>query len=142
MTLSPDEVTRLVAAARQAASKAYAPYSDFPVGAAVLADDGRVFTGANIENASYGLTQCAERTALSEAVMAGYGRHADRPLRAMAVWAARNDHGAVTPCGACRQVMAEFLSPRAEILLTDARSGEIGCRGMADLLPDAFGLAP
>lgn len=81
--------------------RAYAPYSKFYVGAALRASDGRVFTGCNIENASYGLTMCAERVALGAAVIAGM-----QTFSAIAV-AASDDRGAV-PCGACRQVLAEF----------------------------------
>lgn len=139
--LSPEEIDQLIEAARHAASRAYAPYSDFPVGAAALTEDGQVFSGANIENASYGLTQCAERTALSMAVSAGYGRHTEKPpLRAMAVWASRNPHGAVTPCGACRQIMAEFCPPEMEVLFTHAQTGEISRFCLKELLPVAFGL--
>ncbi|MEO0017847.1 MAG: hypothetical protein RLZZ522_1130 [Verrucomicrobiota bacterium] len=91
----------LVAAAWQAREHAYAPYSKFRVGAAVLAPDGRVFVGCNVENLSYGLTQCAERVAIGTAVAAGA-----RDLVAVAVVA---DTGVpISPCGACRQVLAEF----------------------------------
>ena len=90
---------RLVRAAVAARRRAYAPYSKFAVGAAVLAADGTVFTGCNVENASYGLSVCAERVAILTAVAAGRRR-----LRAVAVAGS----SATTPCGACRQVMDEF----------------------------------
>jgi cytidine deaminase len=89
----------VVRAARAARRHAYAPYSHFPVGAAVLAADGTVYTGANVENVSFGLTQCAERVAVQNAVAAGRRR-----LRAVAVAGPEG----ISPCGACRQVMAEF----------------------------------
>jgi len=91
----------LIAAARRARLNAYAPYSKFRVGASVLTADGQVFTGANVENASYGLSHCAERVAIHQAVAAGY-----RNLRIVAVVA--DGEEATMPCGACRQVMAEF----------------------------------
>ncbi len=94
----------LVSAARAAREKAYAPYSRYQVGAAVQTVEGRVFTGCNIENASYGLSICAERTAIFAAVAAGA-----REITAVALVTA--DGG--TPCGACRQVLAEFLPPPA-----------------------------
>lgn len=94
----------LVAAAWAAREAAYAPYSNFKVGAALLAADGRVFSGCNVENISYGLTNCAERVAIGAAVAAGVTR-----FKAVAVVA---DTGVpISPCGACRQVLAEFHVP-------------------------------
>lgn len=96
---------QLVAAAWQAREVAYAPYSKFAVGAALLATDGRIFLGCNVENISYGLTNCAERVAIGAAVAAGA-----RKFVAVAVVA---DTGVpISPCGACRQVLAEFGVPR------------------------------
>jgi cytidine deaminase len=95
----------LVAAAWRVRDAAYAPYSNFAVGAALLASDGRVFTGCNVENISYGLTNCAERVAIGAAIAAGV-----REFLAVAVVA---DTGVpISPCGACRQVLAEFYVPR------------------------------
>ena len=123
----------LVAAARQAWGRAYAPFSRYHVGAAVRAGDGRVFSGCNIENASYGLSMCAERVAVFTAVAAGA-----REIRAVAV--ATEDAG--TPCGACRQVLAEF-APRGgaplTVLLTGA-SGDVRETTLAELFPEAFRL--
>lgn len=98
-----DEV--LVAKAWHARERAYAPYSQFAVGAALLSADGRVFTGCNVENLSYGLTICAERVALASAIAAGA-----RKFTRIAVVA--DTKVPISPCGACRQVMAEFQVPR------------------------------
>jgi cytidine deaminase len=107
---------------------AYAPYSKFPVGAAVLAEDGRVFPGCNVENSSFGLTVCAERNAVAAAVVAGA-----RPT-AVAVVA---NGTAVAPCGACRQVLAEFAAAMPVILATSA-GGDRQVTSLDVLLPGAF----
>ncbi len=104
----------LVAAAWQARDMAYAPYSNFHVGAAVLAEDGRVFCGCNVENISYGLTHCAERVAISAAVTAGV-----RKFLAIAVVA--DTAVPISPCGACRQVLAEFGVPLVVLANRTAR---------------------
>jgi cytidine deaminase len=123
----------LVDAARAAAALAYAPYSHFQVGAALEAEDGRVFTGCNVENASYGLTVCAERAAVFSAVSAGCRR-----FKRIAI-AAGTGHEPATPCGACRQVLAEFASPGMEILLVTLDEPDSLRRFLlSDLLPHAF----
>jgi cytidine deaminase len=134
MTLSKPVAEALLQAARQAAVNAYAPYSNFPVGAALLNADGEVFTGVNVENASFGLTICAERSAVARAVSQG-----QRQFQAIAVWATERPHGSITPCGACRQVLAEFLAPDSPIIVSDAETGEVKSFTMAALLPEAFG---
>jgi cytidine deaminase len=123
----------LLEAARAASRSAYCPYSNFHVGAAVLAG-GRVFTGGNVENASYGLTICAERTAIFAAVLAGAG-----PIEAIAVACVDAPEGAdptgLMPCGACRQVLAEFAGPDTPVAVDRA-----GTFTVAELLPLAFRL--
>jgi cytidine deaminase len=118
------------AAAARAAS--YAPYSAFAVGAAVLAGSGRVYLGANVENASYGLSVCAERVAVFAAAAAG-----ERCLLAAAVDAGG---GGAAPCGACRQVLAEFMAANAPVWFV--ADGNPQRRSVGELLPAAFSLAP
>ncbi len=131
MELAPATIGRLIEAARRAYENAYAPYSRFRVGAAVLADDGQVFVGCNVENSSFGLTVCAERNAVAAAVVAGA-----RP-QAVAVVAS----GALTaPCGACRQVLSEF-SERMPVILATADGDDTRVTSLDALLPGAFHLA-
>jgi len=106
--------------------RAYAPYSKFQVGAALLASDGRVFTGCNVENISFGLTCCAERSALFSAVAAGCTEFSQIVIVA-------DSQEPVTPCGACRQVLAEF-APDLEITSTNLQ-GEVFQANLRDLLP-------
>jgi cytidine deaminase len=131
----PEQVrSDLVAAARQAALNAYCPYSHFPVGAAVLTDRGEIFSGCNVENASYGLTICAERNAIFQAVFQCQGHLV---IRAIVVFTPTD--APTAPCGACRQVINEF-GPEAEVLSVCNGPGVIQ-RRLASLLPDAFGPA-
>jgi len=123
--VKPEELVRLALEARE---RAYAPYSEHAVGCAVLTPGGEVFVGCNVENASYGLTVCAERVALFAAITAG-----ERQVAALAV---ASGPGAAM-CGACRQVLAEFADAGTRIYLADAE-GSYRERGLADLLPEAF----
>jgi len=132
MPLTPDEQTELVNAAKHAYKNAYAPYSNFRVGAAILIESGEMFSGCNVENASYGLTNCAERTAIFSAVSALGGTQVR--IRALAVV---NDRGvACSPCGACRQVISEF-GAGAEVFYLGPRG--IQRSSLRELLPDCFG---
>lgn len=128
--VSEPVVTELISAAADARGRAYAPYSHFAVGAALLASDGQVYTGCNVENASYGLTICAERNAIAHAVAAGQ--------RAFTAIAVVTENG-VTPCGACRQVLAEF-NPQLLVILADIAGNQRRYR-LSELLPAAFGPA-
>jgi len=120
----------LVSKAFEGRKNAYAPYSNFKVGAAVLAEDGKVYTGCNIENASYGATNCAERTAIFKAISEG-----NRAIKAIAIVGVENDY--TYPCGVCRQVIAEFASKDAEIILGKGE-GEYIVKTLDELLPGAF----
>ena len=121
----------LIATARDCLGRAYAPYSKFPVAAAVLDEEGRVFTGVNVENASYGLTMCAERVAIFTAIAAGA-----KKLRALALTSKTG--GTLMPCGACRQVMAEHFEPSAPVY-SDTGKDRYKTTSLRDLLPKAFG---
>ncbi len=120
--------TELIDRAIEAAEAAYAPYSNYRVGAAVLTEDGRVFTGCNVENAVYPLTLCAERVAITKAVSEGAGK-----IRAVAV-ATEN---AGTPCGSCRQVIREFGAPDLPVYIADFK-GHYRERTLEQLLPESF----
>lgn len=122
----------LIKAAEKAKENAYVPYSKFKVGAAVMASSGNVYTGCNIENASFSLTCCAERTAIFKAISEG-----EHHFKAMAVTA--NSDSAVSPCGACRQVMSEFFTPDVTIYLTNEKN-DLKEVTVNDLLPYSFSL--
>ncbi len=122
-------VEKLKKKAKEAREKAYVPYSEFPVGAALLTLDGNIYTGCNIENASFGLTNCAERTSIFKAVSAG-----ETEFKAMAI--VGDTPGPVSPCGACRQVMNEF-SPEMDIHLYNLAEDKEFTTA-AELLPGFF----
>jgi len=127
--LSHRERERLVVAALEVRRQAYAPYSRFRVGAAILGRDGVFYVGCNVENASYGLTLCAERAAVASAL--GRGSHQGRAI-------AIASRGGVTPCGACRQALREFASD-LPVICVDATNGLHQEYRLAALLPQAFG---
>ena len=132
-----DDDTRetLIAAAQMVAKNAYAPFSKFCVGAALLTTDGRIFTGCNVENSSYGLTNCAERTAVFTAVAEG-ALSASQSIAALAVF--NRDGSPCTPCGACRQVLYEF-GPEAAVIYKN-KAGEIVENKLGELFPEGFRL--
>ncbi|MGE5672969.1 MAG: cytidine deaminase [Mycobacterium leprae] len=119
----------LIEAAKQAREQAYVPYSHFPVGAALITQEGKLYLGCNIENASYGLSNCAERTAMFKMVSEGHHRF-------VAIAVVADTPGPVSPCGACRQVMSEF-GPDARVLLANLK-GDVLVTSVAELLPGAF----
>ncbi len=122
--------TKLIEKAIEVMNKAHAPYSNFKVGAALLTKSGRIFTGCNVENASFGLSICAERVAIFSAVSAG-------ELQFEKLVVVANTDSPVSPCGACRQVMSEFGD--FEVLLVNTR-GEVVRTRVSELLPRAFKL--
>ena len=128
---SPAVARDLLDRARQARIRAYAPYSHFPVGAALLAADGRIFTGVNVENASYGLTTCAERAAFVRGVAEGASA-----FTAIAI-AGADDGVPCPPCGSCRQILHE-LAPDL-VVITDEGSAAPRATSLRELLPSAFG---
>lgn len=128
--LTTEERDRLLSAARTAQRRAHAPYSKFHVGAALLTDRGRIITGCNVENASYGLTVCAERVALGRAVVEDAGR----PVACLVVGPVAEP---LTPCGACRQSLIEF-NPDMEVICVGANGQVLRLRA-GELLPHSFG---
>ncbi|WP_416404364.1 cytidine deaminase [Arthrobacter sp. LFS091] len=113
-------------AAKRAMEHAYAPYSKFPVGAAALTEDGRIISGCNVENASYGLTLCAECALVGQLHMTGGGRIA-------AFYCVDGQGNVLMPCGRCRQLLYEFRAPGMQLMTTQ------GIKSMDQVLPDAFG---
>ena len=126
----------LIEYAMDAMARAYAPYSGYTVGAALLCADGAVYQGCNIENASFSPTICAERTAFAKAVSEG-----QREFSAIAICGGKDGviEGLFPPCGVCRQVMAEFCKPDFAVYLAD-KDGAYQIRTLAQLLPDSFNL--
>ncbi|MDP8322081.1 MAG: cytidine deaminase [Candidatus Stygibacter australis] len=125
-----DKKTDLAEAAEKAALKAYSPYSGFKVGAAIMTESGEIFTGCNVENSSYGLTVCAERIALFNAITAGYQKFSEIVIYT-------DTEKAFYPCGACRQVLAEF-NPQLEVSVVWKNGKET--MKLQDLLPKQFRL--
>jgi cytidine deaminase len=124
----------LITLAEKAAIHAYSPYSNYKVGAALITEAGNIYTGCNVENASYGLTICAERNAIFQAVAA---EGAGMKIRSLAVIALGHEF---PPCGACRQVISEFAQPRTSIHFI--QKGAVVSLTSEALLPGAFGLNP
>jgi cytidine deaminase len=127
--MNDEERAMLIGAAARAREHAHAPYSKFRVGAALRTNSGRIFTGCNVENSTYGLTLCAERVAVFKALSEG-----ERSFDAVAVVA--DTQRLTPPCGACRQILWEFCRD-AQVILANL-GGQIIVRRMSDLLPDAF----
>ena len=127
--MSPEIQEQLIAAACTVRDRAYAKYSGFLVGAAIRAKRGAVFTGCNVENGSYGLTICAERAAVFAAVAAG-----ERRFEMLAI----ASDGGVPPCGACRQVLAEFCDDLPILIVDVNRPGEFVTTKLSELLPNRF----
>jgi len=128
VSIDPDSIdwAALRTAANEAMKRAYAPYSEFPVGAAALVDDGRIVSGCNVENASYGLTLCAECALVGQLHMTGGGRLA-------AFYCVDGQGNILMPCGRCRQLLYEFRAPGMQLMTTQ------GIKTMDQVLPDAFG---
>ncbi|MDR3288986.1 MAG: cytidine deaminase [Peptococcaceae bacterium] len=129
-TADSERLEQLMRAAREACRNAYAPYSNYPVGAAALFASGKIYAGCNVENASFGLTICAERNAIFQGAACG-----ERRLLAVAIAVPASNHA--SPCGACRQVMREFAADCRIILLNDSDPPLES--SLRDLLPDSFG---
>lgn len=127
MTVEPKQ---LIDEAIVASKQAHVPYSHFHVGAALLTTDGKIYRGCNIENASYGLTNCAERTAIFKAVSEG-----DKQFSAIAV--VGDTDGPISPCGACRQVLAEFCDDHTQIILANLK-GDFVITNINEILPGYF----
>ena len=134
--LYKDKITKelisvLIKSAFSAREKSYAPYSKFHVGAAVLADDDKIYTGCNVENSSFGMTICAERCAIFKAVSEG-----EREILAVAIYSPNADD--CNPCGACRQVMYEFQGEDGEVEIITESMSELIVRKLSEYLPYGF----
>lgn len=135
-SLTKTTLQALLDAAQAVRENSYSPYSHFKVGAAVLTEDGQIFSGTNIENSSYGLTVCAERNALFAAVGAGH-----RHFKALALVTQKVQGLSFnSPCGACRQVMSDFLPPHTPIYIAvlDGKKRTVYCKTLKELLPFPF----
>lgn len=125
------DYNKLMDNAKKAAKKSYSPYSNFAVGAAVLAGSGKIYSGCNIENASYGMTICAERCAIFKAISQG-----EKYIQAVAIYSPNTDN--CYPCGACRQVMIEFQEPNGNIKIITDNGGNLEVKNMDEYLPYMF----
>jgi len=130
--IEKNDIVRLYEQAVIARRNSYSPYSKFRVGAAVLLDDGKIITGTNVENSSYGLTSCAERNALFACITQGYKKENIKALLVVA-----NTDGPCSPCGACRQVISELMNKDADVILTN-RKNDMKLFTVKDLLPFSF----
>ena len=128
--MTEDQKRELVSSAYVARRNSYAPYSNLHVGAAVLMEDGGIFTGANVENASYGLAICAERSAIFNAIS-----HGKRRIKAIAI--VTNNDRPMSPCGACRQVVYEFADANTIVIMV-GNSGPCNTKTINELLPFSF----
>ena len=134
--IKEDTIKQLINEALHARNYAYAPYSQFMVGAALITEDDSVYTGCNVENASYGATNCAERTAISKAVSEG-----ERLIKAIAIVGGVKD-GDMTyayPCGVCRQVLREFSNPGELVIIVAKNQDDYKTYSLEELLPESFG---
>jgi cytidine deaminase len=120
----------MIKLAEKASENAYVPYSKFPVGACVLTENGKIYTGCNFENASFGMTICAERNAIGTAIADG-----EKKIKAVAIFSPKMDN--CTPCGACRQVMSEFKPDEGVVVITKSADG-INVYSIDELLPQSF----
>jgi cytidine deaminase len=138
MIVREDQESDLIAAARTAAQGAYAPYSNYPVGAALLFADGAIITGCNVENASYGLSLCAETNAVAQAL--AEGRRGGLVAVAVVGPQDRGDGSAITPCGRCRQMLHELAAlDRSDPVIVCVGNSEVRRVPLSALLPHAFG---
>ena len=126
------EYRELMEKAKEASNRAYAPYSKYNVGACVLTDNNKIYTGCNFENASYGLSICAERNAIGSAIADG-----ERKLKAIAIYSPNMED--CSPCGACRQVIYEFKSGTGTDVITE-KNGNLVVHKIDELLPEGFSL--
>ncbi len=131
-SITAEQKTQLLEQAKQAYQKAYAPYSQFYVGAALLTQQGHIFTGCNVENISYGLSTCAERNAIAAAVLSEGGNQ----MKIQAIAIANNRQIPCSPCGACRQVIAEFAQENTIVIFLGQKGIEIAT--ITELLPAGF----
>ena len=130
MKITTETIQQLIGEARKASKNAYAPYSNFPVGAAFIAEDKKLYSGSNIENASYGLSICAERSAIFSSIKAG-----NRTIKVLVVYTPTNTP--TMPCGACRQVIREFSQNALIVSVCDSEQRII--KFISELLPEDFG---